>query len=67
MKEDYCALLAFSVGLTIVISIELALGVAAFALAQQNRLASSIANKMIRTMGQYGEEEHEGVTRGEEN
>jgi hypothetical protein len=64
IKEDYCTLLAFSIILSLVITFEICLGVSAFALAQENRLASTIAEKMEISLNNYGRKNFDGVTKG---
>ncbi len=64
IREDYCTLLAFSIILSLVIAFEICLGVSAFAMAQENRLASTVADKMQESLDNYGRRDHEGVTKG---
>ena len=64
MKEDYCSLLSFIICIGIAIVFELFLGVSAFAMAQKNRLSSSVGNKMLKSMEAYNQTGHEGVTKG---
>ena len=65
IKEHYCALLAFSILLSLVIAFEICLGVSAFALAQENRLTSAVAEKLEQSLDNYGRAGHEGVTKSE--
>ena len=67
IKEDYCALLAFSIILSLVIAFEICLGVSAFALAQENRLTSAVAEKLEQSLDNYGRAGHAGVTKSKEN
>ena len=64
IRENYCSLLAFSISLGFIILMELALGVSAFALAQQNRLSHSIGKRMKLSLDSYNQTGHEGVTKG---
>ena len=66
IKEDYCALLAFSIILSLVIAFEICLGVSAFALAQENRLTSAVAEKLEQSLDNYGRAGHAGVTKSKE-
>lgn len=63
IREDYCALLAFSVALTIVLCLEIAMGVGAFAMANEDKLVRSIARKMKNSMNNYGPIKNQGVTK----
>ena len=67
IKEDYCALLAFSIILSLVIAFEICLGVSAFALAQENRLTSAVAEKLEQSLDNYGRTGHESVTKSKDN
>ena len=56
--------MAFSIILSIVIAFEICLGVSAFALAQENRLTSAVAEKLEQSLDDYGRTGQEGVTKG---
>ena len=65
IRDDYCSLLAFSITLGFIIALEFSLGVSAFALAQQDKLANSIGKKMEDSLSVYNETGNEGVSQGE--
>ncbi|CAM6055150.1 unnamed protein product [Sphagnum tenellum] len=63
IREDYRSLLAFSVCLGVVICLEIALGISALALANEDKLAKSIGKRMAKSLEAYNQTGHEGVTK----
>ena len=64
LREDYCSLLSFAVCLGLLIAVEWAVGVAAFAVANKSG-AGPLAANMKRSMQQYAQQDEQQLTKGE--